>query len=38
VKPELLPPSEDVSKLKRKLDSDEKKVIKEAQKPKANKK
>ncbi len=32
VKPEQLPPSEDVSKLKRKLESDEKKILKEAKK------
>ena len=30
VKPELLPPSEDISKLKRKLENDEKKILKEA--------
>lgn len=34
VKPEQLPPSEDVSKLKRKLEDDEKKILKEAQKEK----
>lgn len=33
VKPEALPAAEDISKLKRKLESDEKKVVKEAQKP-----
>ncbi len=32
VKPELLPPSEDASKLKRKLEGDEKKIVKEAKK------
>lgn len=38
VKPELLPPAEDVSKLKRKLENDEKKILKEAQKNKNKKK
>jgi len=32
VKPELLPPSEDASKLKRKLEGDEKKIVKDAKK------
>jgi DNA-damage-inducible protein D len=32
VRPEALPPAEDVSKLKRKLDGDEKKILKEAKK------
>lgn len=38
VKPEQLPASEDVSKLKRKLESDEKKMLKEAQQTKKKKK
>ncbi|MEO6281903.1 MAG: DNA damage-inducible protein D [Dyadobacter sp.] len=38
VKPEALPAAEDVTKLRRKLESDEKKVVKEAQKPSLNKK
>lgn len=37
VKPEQLPPSEDVKKLQRKLESDEKKLLKDAKKNKANK-
>jgi DNA-damage-inducible protein D len=32
VKPEALPPAEDVAKLKRKLESDEKKILKDAKK------
>jgi DNA-damage-inducible protein D len=38
VKPEALPPAEDVKKIKRKLDSDDKSVLKEAKKLKRNKK
>jgi len=38
VKPERLPASEDVSKLKRKLESDEKKMLKDAQQTKKKKK
>lgn len=38
VKPEALPPSEDVKKIKRKLDSDDKSVLKEAKKLKGKKK
>ncbi len=34
VNPEHLPPSEDASKLKRKLESDEKKIVKDAKKKK----
>lgn len=34
VKPEALPPAEDVAKLKRKLEGDEKKILKEAKKTK----
>lgn len=34
VKPEALPPAEDVAKLKRKLESDEKKILKETKKAK----
>jgi DNA-damage-inducible protein D len=34
VQPEALPPAEDISKLKRKLESDEKKVLKDAKKKK----
>lgn len=34
VKPEQLPASEDASKLKRKLESDEKKIVKDAKKKK----
>jgi DNA-damage-inducible protein D len=34
VKPEALPPAEDIRKLQRKLDGDEKKVLKEAKKKK----
>jgi DNA-damage-inducible protein D len=34
VKPEVLPPSDDVKKIKRKLDSDEKKLLKETKKKK----
>lgn len=37
VKPELLPPAEDVKKVERKLEGDEKKLIKEANKKKGNK-
>jgi DNA-damage-inducible protein D len=37
VRPEMLPPSEDVSKVKRKLESDEKKMLKDAQKNKKKK-
>jgi DNA-damage-inducible protein D len=35
VKPEALPPSEDVKKVQRKLDGDEKKILKEAKKKKS---
>jgi DNA-damage-inducible protein D len=38
VKPERLPPSEDLKKVQRRLDSDAKKVVKEAQKKKVKKK
>ena len=38
VKPEALPPAEDVKKIKRKLDSDSKNVLKEAKKQKSKKK
>jgi DNA-damage-inducible protein D len=38
VKPEALPPAEDVKKIKRKLDSDDKNVLKEAKKLKGKKK
>lgn len=38
VKPEALPPAEDVKKIKRKLDSDDKNVLKEAKKLKEKKK
>lgn len=38
VRPEQLPPSEDVKKLQRKLDGDEKKVLKDAKQPKGKKK
>jgi DNA-damage-inducible protein D len=38
VKPESLPPAEDVKKIKRKLESDDKKVLKDAQKLKSKKK
>ena len=34
VKPESLPPAEDIAKLKRKLDADEKKILKESKKKK----
>lgn len=34
VKPEAMPPAEDVAKLKRKLESDEKKILKEVKKKK----
>ncbi len=38
VRPEMLPPSEDVSKVRRKLESDEKKMLKDAQKNKKKEK
>jgi DNA-damage-inducible protein D len=38
VKPERLPPSEDLKKVQRRLDSDAKKVVKDAQKKKVKKK
>lgn len=38
VKPEALPPAEDVGKVKRKLESEEKNVVKEAKKPARKKK
>ena len=38
VKPENLPPAEDVKKIERRLASDEKKVLKEAQKEQKKKK
>lgn len=34
VKPEELPPAEDIQKVKRKLDGDGKQVLREAKKPK----
>jgi DNA-damage-inducible protein D len=37
ISPENLPPAEDIKKLQRKLDSDEKKVLKDAQSKKDNK-
>jgi DNA-damage-inducible protein D len=37
VKPETLPPAEDIGKVKHKLDSDGKKVLKDAQKGKKKK-
>jgi DNA-damage-inducible protein D len=38
VRPESLAPAEDIKKLKRKLDSDDKNVLKEARKLKSKKK
>jgi len=38
VRPEMLPALEDVTKVKRKLESDEKKMLKDAQKYKKKKK